>query len=178
MTLVGVIGRHRAKGGYTAFIEREFIPGYRSIEGVHDRLDALEQAGLIRHPVRGFWPGLKRYAKADTGKPPQNIILDPIGFTNYSVGKGEHLGYPTQKPLALYERIIRASSNEGDFVLDPFCGCATTSVAAERLDRQWVGMDIWDKAHETVIDRLQKEGLAAPDGDTGGRFTDVRSNWL
>ena len=80
----------------------------------------------------------------------------------------ERMGYPTQKPLALYERIIKASSNEGDVVLDPFCGCATTCVAAERLKRQWVGIDIWDKAHETVILRLQKEGLAAPDGSTGG----------
>lgn len=66
-------------------------------------------------------------------------------------------GYPTQKPLALYERIIKASSNEGDIVLDSFAGCATTCVAAERLNRQWVGIDIWDKAHEVVIDRLQKE---------------------
>ena len=80
------------------------------------------------------------------------------------------MGYPTQKPLALYERIIKASSNPDDFVLDPFCGCATTPVAAERLGRQWVGMDIWDKAHQTVIDRLQREGLAAPDGGTAGQL--------
>ena len=82
----------------------------------------------------------------------------------------EVIGYPTQKPLALYERIVAASSSEGDVVLDPFCGCATTPVVAERLGRQWIGMDIWDGAHETVIERLQQEGLAAPDGDTGGRL--------
>ncbi len=82
----------------------------------------------------------------------------------------EHTGYPTQKPLALYERIIKASSNEGDWVLDPFAGCATTCIAAERLGRQWVGIDIWDKAHGTVVERLQGEGLAAPAGDTGGRL--------
>lgn len=86
-------------------------------------------------------------------------------------GVQERTGYPTQKPLALYERIIRASSNPGDFVLDPFAGCATTSVAAERLGRQWVGMDIWDKAHETVIQRLESEGLAGPDGSTDKLFT-------
>ena len=74
----------------------------------------------------------------------------------------ERTGYPTQKPLALYERIIQASSNPGDVVLDPFCGCATTPVAAERLGRQWVGMDIWDKAYKTVLDRLESEGLAVP----------------
>ena len=83
----------------------------------------------------------------------------------------QRLGYPTQKPLALYERIISASSNEGDIVLDPFAGCATTPVAAERLGRQWVGMDIWDKAHETVIGRLEKEGLAGPDGKTDRLLT-------
>ena len=55
----------------------------------------------------------------------------------------ETTGFPTQKPILLYERIIKASSNEGDVVLDPFCGCATTPVAAERLGRKWVGMDIW-----------------------------------
>ncbi len=78
----------------------------------------------------------------------------------------ERKGYPTQKPLALYERIIKASSNEGDVVLDPFCGCATTPVAAERLGRQWIGMDIWDGAHQTVIDRLQQEGLIGPQGQS------------
>lgn len=88
--------------------------------------------------------------------------IDPINQVS-----SERMGYPTQKPLPLYERIIRASSNPGDIVLDPFSGCATTCVAAERLGRQWVGMDIWDKAHETVIQRLQKEGLAA-DGDSAG----------
>ena len=76
----------------------------------------------------------------------------------------QNLGYPTQKPLALYERIIKGSSNAGDIVLDPFCGCATTPIAAERLGRQWVGIDIWDKAHETVLNRLASEGLAIENG--------------
>ena len=82
----------------------------------------------------------------------------------------EWTGFKTQKPIALYKRLLMASGNEGDFVLDPFCGCATTLLAAERLKRQWIGMDIWDKAHETVVERLQAEGLAAPDGDTAGRL--------
>ncbi len=72
--------------------------------------------------------------------------------------KIERVGYPTQKPLALYERIVLASSNKGDVVLDPFAGCATTCVAAERLGREWVGIDIWDNAHQTVVDRLRDEG--------------------
>ena len=53
----------------------------------------------------------------------------------------ERMGYPTQKPLALLERIIKVSSNEGDVVLDPFCGCATTLIAAESLNRKWMGID-------------------------------------
>ena len=68
----------------------------------------------------------------------------------------EMLSYPTQKPLALLERIIEASSNKGDIVLDPFCGCATTCVAAERLNRQWIGIDVSKKAFELVKERLSR----------------------
>ena len=68
----------------------------------------------------------------------------------------ERTGYPTQKPLALLERIIKASSNEGDVVLDPFCGCATACVAAEQLGRRWVGIDISPKAVELVNMRLKQ----------------------
>ena len=70
-------------------------------------------------------------------------------------GVRERTGYPTQKPLALYERIIKASSNSGDIVLDPFAGCATTPIAAERLGRQWVGIDIWDGAFGIVKQRME-----------------------
>ncbi|MEN9782081.1 MAG: hypothetical protein RL208_231 [Pseudomonadota bacterium] len=70
----------------------------------------------------------------------------------------ERTGYPTQKPLALIERIIKASSKEGDVVLDPFCGCATTCVAADKLKRKWIGIDIEKKAVELLIERLEKEG--------------------
>ena len=69
----------------------------------------------------------------------------------------EYVGYPTQKPIALIERIIRASSAAGDVILDPFCGCATTCVAAEKLNREWIGIDISRRAYELVQDRLAKE---------------------
>ena len=69
----------------------------------------------------------------------------------------ERTGYPTQKPLALLERIIKASSSKDDVVLDPFCGCATTCVAAEKLQRQWIGIDISPKALELVKKRLQSQ---------------------
>ncbi len=68
----------------------------------------------------------------------------------------EGTGYPTQKPLALLERIIKASSNEGDVVLDPFCGCATALVAAEQLGRQWAGIDLSDMAAKLVVSRLEQ----------------------
>ena len=69
----------------------------------------------------------------------------------------ERVGYPTQKPLQLLERILSASSNEGDTVLDPFCGCATACVAAEKLDRQWVGIDVSALAYQLVQQRLARE---------------------
>ena len=69
----------------------------------------------------------------------------------------ERIGYPTQKPLKLLQRIVRASSNEGDIVLDPFCGCATACIAAEMEHRQWAGIDIAPKAAELVRIRMEKE---------------------
>ena len=74
----------------------------------------------------------------------------------------ERVGYPTQKPLALLERIIKASSSPGDVVFDPFCGCATTLVAADRLQRSWVGIDISSKAAELVVSRIREESGAIP----------------
>ena len=70
----------------------------------------------------------------------------------------ERTGYPTQKPLALYERIIAASTNEGDIVLDPFCGAGTTLLAAQRLGRKWIGVDSNPTALETLKSRLEREG--------------------
>ena len=98
--------------------------------------------------------GMKRYLDESQGKPLQNIWTDILRIPNTS---SERTGYPTQKPLALLERIIAASSNEGDLLLDPFCGCATACVAAERLGRQWVGIDLSPKAVELVHHRLKQE---------------------
>ncbi len=142
-------------GSYADYIEEKLIPGYKTIASVHGRLDALDSAGLIMHPTTGFWPGLVRYADADIGKPLQDIIWQPTGLTNYD--SKERTGYPTQKPLALLERIIKASSNEGDMVLDPFCGCATALVAADRLRRQWAGVDLSPLAVKLVDDRIEQD---------------------
>jgi len=79
--------------------------------------------------------------------------------------KSERIGFPTQKPIALYERIIRASSNPGDWVLDPFCGCATTPVAAERLGRKWIGMDLWERSFGVLAYRFRKHDIKIAQGD-------------
>ncbi len=150
------LGRHWAvpkTGSYAEYIERNFIPGYRSIEGIHERLDALDEAGLIHHPKTGRWPGLKRYADADQGKPPQNLILEPTGFTNYNARRGgEYLGYPTQKRVGLIEKLIPVACPPDGIVLDPFSGCGTTVVAAHNLGRRWIGIDI----SATAIDIIQE----------------------
>lgn len=98
---------------------------------------------------------------AERGKIPEDYWVDIAGGGHIS--KKERTGYPTQKPLALLERIVKASSNERDTVLDPFAGCATTCVAAEKLGRQWVGIDIWGKVQDVVIERLEKSNLHRAD---------------
>ncbi len=138
-------------GGYAAWLDANLIPGYAALKGVHDRLEALAEAGLIDWTPRGY-PRLKRYLAASRGEAASDLIADIRNVNNRS---REHVGYPTQKPLALLDRIVRASSNEGDVVLDPFCGCATAAVAAERLQRRWIGIDISPKAAELVTTRLQ-----------------------
>ena len=116
-----------------------------------EKMKALEADGRIY--TAGKVPRLKRYLDELDGQAVHTIWTDipPVN----SQAK-ERVGYPTQKPLALLERIIKASSNEGDMVLDPFCGCATACVAANRLGRKWVGIDISPKAVELVNMRLQQ----------------------
>ena len=106
---------------------------------VQERLDLLDEAGLVYWPKLGKVPQQKRYLDEAEGVLIQDIISDirPLG----SQAK-ERLSYPTQKPEALLERIICASSNEGDLVFDPFCGCGTTIAAAHKLNRRWIGIDI------------------------------------
>ena len=98
--------------------------------------------------------GLKVYLDELPGKQIPAIWTDIPRIGNTSK---ERLGYPTQKPLALLERIIKASSNEGEVVFDPFCGCATTLVAADRLQRDWIGIDISAKASELVVERIRTD---------------------
>ena len=146
-------------GRYAEWIERNIIPGYREIESIQARLEALHDADMILLPhAKRKWPGLKRFAKADDGVMPQNLILDPIGFTNYNKRgrmKGdEYTGWQTQKPIGLLQPLIKVASNPGDLILDPFCGCATACVAAEVEGRQWIGIDACEAAEDITRVRL------------------------
>ncbi len=101
-------------------------------------------------------PDGKPVYRTYTTKKSDNVwTIGQSSVTNY--GSKERTGYPTQKPLALLERIIKASSNEGDVVLDPFCGCATALVGAEKLERQWIGIDLSPKAKDLIKTRMGKE---------------------
>ena len=119
---------------------------------VQKKLDILDANGLIYWPPKGKMPRLKRYLDEERGVSIVDVITDinPIGaFAT------ERLGYPTQKPEALLERIIEASSNKGDTVLDPFCGCGTAVVVAERLKRKWIGIDVTHLAVALMKHRLR-----------------------
>ena len=142
-------------GNYAHWIEHNIIPGYRSIKGVHARLDALDAHGLIIWPKKlNGMPQLKRYLAASRGARVNDMFIDILPIQPHAK---ERVGYPTQKPLALLERIVKASSNPGDVVLDPFCGCATTLVAADRLERQWAGIDLSPIAGELVLRRIRAD---------------------
>ena len=160
---VHAVNRHWAvpkTGKYAKYIEHNFIPGFTEIDDLHERLDKLADADLLHYTKGGKFPYLKRYRQADNGKPPQNLILEVSGFTNFNSQHGEYAGYPTQKPLALTEKFIKASSNEGDVVLDPFCGSGSTLVAAESLRRNWVGIDISAEALKLAQSRIGQLGVA------------------
>jgi DNA modification methylase len=117
-----------------------------------NELDKLDEAGMIYWPEkkRG-WPRQKKYLDAAKGVPLQDVWADIFPINSQAQ---ERLGYPTQKPEALLERIIAASSNEGDVVLDPFCGCGTTIASAQKLKRRWIGIDITHLAIGLIRHRL------------------------
>jgi site-specific DNA-methyltransferase (adenine-specific) len=113
-------------------------PRGRTWTCVIEKMEEYDRIGLISYSKDGM-PRLKRYLEDMPGVSLQTL-WDDIPPINSQAQ--ERLGYPTQKPLALLERIIQASSNPGDFILDPFCGCGTAIAAAQKLDRKWIGIDI------------------------------------
>ena len=123
-----------------------------------------ESLERLEYPARAFRSSgvYEGYRPNPKGKHPEDWwLIQPI-----MPSSKERLGYPTQKPLALLNQIIKASSSPGDVVLDPFCGCATTCVAAENLGRQWVGIDLSPKAGELVMQRLAAGDSAVRRDDT------------
>lgn len=116
------------------------------------KMDELIRAGRIIQTRPGAVPAYKRYLDEMPGVPIQNLWTDLPVINNRS---SEFLGYPTQKPLALLERILAASSNPGDVVLDPFCGCGTAVHAAQKLGRRWIGIDITHLAVSLIEKRLK-----------------------
>lgn len=116
-----------------------------------EEIDRMEAEGRIYYSPSGM-PYVKSFLDERQGKSVQCIWTDIV----MSKSGKERLGYPTQKPEALLERIIQASSNEGDIVLDPFCGCGTALVAAQKLNRPWIGIDITHLAIGIMKWRLDK----------------------
>ena len=128
---------------------------------VQERLDVLDSKGFVRWPLRGSMPAYKRYLRDSEGAPLQDMIWD---ISPIAARAGERMGYATQKPLALLERIIAASSKPDDVVLDPFCGCATTMEAAHTLGRDWIGIDIAIHAIKRVARVRLTERLGLVEG--------------
>ena len=130
----------------------EFLGITRVWRWTKDRMQAAYEKGLVVQTRPGAVPQYIRYLDEQRGRPLGDVWTDipPIN----SQAK-ERLGYPTQKPEALLERIINASSNEGGVVLDPFCGCGTAVAAAQKLNRKWIGIDVTHLAVALMKNRLK-----------------------
>jgi adenine specific DNA methylase Mod len=137
-----------AKGN--PFYEVLGVPGYWRYS--KERMAKLIDEGMVAIPPSGKKPSLKRYLDEQHGTPISDF-WDDISPINSQAQ--ERLGYPTQKPLPLLDRIIQASSAAGDTVLDPFCGCGTTIHAAQKLGRHWLGIDITHLAISLIEKRLR-----------------------
>ncbi len=128
----------------------------RTWRWAESRMSKEIKAGRVVQTRPGNVPRYKRYLDEQKGKTLNNIWVD---IPNLTARNKERIGYPTQKPIALLERIICASSNSGDMVLDPFCGCATTCIAAERLQRHWIGIDLSPESFKLAKLRLEQHGI-------------------
>jgi hypothetical protein len=134
-------------------------------------MERLDREGKIFYTRNGI-ARRKRYLDEAKGIPAQDVWSDIQALRSWH---DERLGYPTQKPVALLERIIRASSNPGDVVLDPFCGCGTTIHAAQKLGRQWIGIDITYLAINLIKRRLKDAFGEEIEFEEKGQPTDFES---
>ncbi len=166
--------RHWAIPG---FLAAQMSEGFAEL-GVLAKLDALFEAGLVEIIEGAAWPTPLRFLAEDDGQP----VSDIWSFQPYTEGTvagtkdgidedvkwlgptdPERMGYPTQKPIGLLQRIINSSCPEGGVVLDPFCGCGTAIAAAESLDRNWIGIDITHLAITLIRNRLRDLGVDEED---------------
>ena len=129
----------------------EFLGVTRRWRWTRDRMQQAYDAGQIVQTQPGRVPRFKRYLDEQRGKPLGDVWTDIPPLNSRAA---ERLGYPTQKPLALVERLINLMTDEGDVVLDPFCGCGTTVDAAQKLKRSWIGIDITYISIDLIIKRL------------------------
>ena len=144
----------RAK--FPPVLQRRLPSDYETLNQL-EKCKALDAAGLIYWPKKpGGKPRYKKYLSTLRGRYVSDLFADipPIG-----AHAKERRGYDTQKPLALLERIVQASSNPGDVILDPFCGCGTSVEAAEKNGRKWIGIDISGDAVDEIRDRLAELGV-------------------
>ena len=141
----------------------EFLGVTRYWRYSRKRMQEMYDAGLIIQRKPGTVPAQKRYLDESKGVALQDVWtdIDMLRGISRSPKKQERVGYPTQKPEALLERVLRICSNEGDVVLDPFCGCGTTIAVAEKLRRRWIGIDISPTACNMMQRRLMKIGAGS-----------------
>jgi site-specific DNA-methyltransferase (adenine-specific) len=132
----------------------EFLGVTRVWRWTKERMEQAYRDGRVVQTKPGAVPREKRYLDEQEGRPIDTIWTD---IPPVNAMAEERLGYPTQKPVALLDRIVRASSNPGDLVLDSFCGCGTALVAAENLGRRWIGIDISPTACRVMAERLRKD---------------------
>ena len=139
-------------------LQHNLIPGWPdAYPSIIDKLEALDKYGLVVHSEK-YLPEIKTYLAAARGIAATDFIADiPMASGR------ERTGYATQKPLALYQRLIRASSNPGDVVLDIFAGCATTALAAEGLGRQWIACDFAYRSWTMLKRRFYLNRIALAD---------------
>ncbi|HXF50284.1 MAG TPA: DNA methyltransferase [Dehalococcoidia bacterium] len=143
-----------AKPGGDTLYEWRGVKPYKGRYWAYSRekMEEFERQGRLVYPKRGGVPRYKRYLDEMPGVPLQNLWDDIPPIHSAS---DERLGYPTQKPLGLLERVIRVGSDESDVVLDPFCGCGTAVHAAQKLGRRWIGIDITHLAIGLIRRRME-----------------------
>jgi len=136
------------KGKQPSFFPSRILLPYSKL--TEKRYNYTDKEGR-RYKISALRNGKQEIIYMKDGKYPDDVWDIPV------IRGAERTGYPTQKPLALLKRIILASSSEGDIVMDPFCGCATTCVAAQQLDRKWIGIDIEKQAVGVLVERLSDD---------------------